>query len=35
MLDQPLPLAMITAAVKFRTRAMLEHARKKAAARRR
>ena len=35
MLDQPLPLAIITAAVKFRKRAMLEHARKKAAARRR
>jgi len=34
MLDEPLPLAIVTAAVKFRQRAMLEHARKKAATRR-
>ena len=32
MLDEPLPLELITAVVKFRKRAMLEHARKKASA---
>ena len=33
-IDKPVPLELSTAAVKFRTRALLEHARKKAAARR-
>ena len=34
MLDEPLPLAIVTAAVTLRKRALLERARKKAAARR-